>query len=507
MLLALVLFVLPLWSCDVADEDEGGDGGGIGEDGSVNWDDVDFEGATLRFGVSVSKTSGGTFKPAKEYLTGPDGSTTDEVLKKVKTRNVKVEKDLNMKVEYVELTADSYDKAQEEIATLVRGASTDTPDIYTNDMRAFTFALLEGQLMNVASPQTKSGEEITSYFDFTNSAWNYNFMSEMTFDPNKVYVLAGEFHIDMIRMAQVIFVNKTMFDQNASVLGYADTNTFYRYVKAGDWDYDRLVSMSKSIWQDDGTVKNKADLGDSRVGFICTERLYFNFGPSTGVTTYYMDEDGVPRFIDSIDEMNRMGNKLRQIWSLTGQGCGDGIFCQSGLDCIDAFTEANVLFAPATLGELESSELRSAKFEKGLVPYPKYDYKRQDAYHTMIEMYAELSAILANAPSFTRASAYLQYANENSSAVLTEYYEFSLKFKYNEDPSIRSMIDLIYETIDSPFGIWFESVIQSSVTLTGTYNNLHHAIASNALSAFYDSNAEALRTGLATTMAKFATVK
>lgn len=117
-----------------------------------------------------------------------------------------------------------------------------------------------------------------------------------------------------------------------------------------------------------------------------------------------MDE-GTPKLIEDIDEMNRMGDKLRQIWSM--KGTGDGVYSENGLDCISAFMQGNVLFAPATLGELESDELRGVDFDKGIVPLPKYDYRRQDAYHTMIEMYAELSAILVNAPSFTRASAYL----------------------------------------------------------------------------------------------------
>ena len=327
-------------------------------------------------------------------------------------------------------------------------------------------------------------------------------MSEMTFDKSKVYVLAGDFHIDMIRMAQVLFVNKTMFEQNAAVLGYEDTATFYRYVDAGDWDYDRLVNMCDSIWQDNGTEKNKADLSDGRVGLVINDRFYFNFVPATGLSTYYMDKEGKPRFIESIDEMNRLGNKIRQISSQNGEG--DGIYYQSKLNCITTFMQSNVLFAPATLGELESDELRNASFEKGLVPIPKYDYKRQDAYHTMVEMYAEISAVLVNAPSFTRASAYLQYVNDKSDDVLSEYYEFSLKFKYNEDPAIRSMIDLVYGTIDSPFGIWFETVILSYVTLTGDTITLHHAISKNSLSQFYDANAQAYRAGLEKALEDFA---
>ena len=237
LLLSLSFLVFPLWSCNGGGDDENADGGGLNDDGSVNWDEVDFKGATVKFGVSVDGESGEncTFKPAKEYLMGPDASTTDEVLKKVTTRNAKVEADLNMTVEYMELTAmGGYESVQEDIKNKVLGSSTDVPDIYNNDLRAFTLTLLKGYLMNVASPVDQNGNALSSYFNFESEAWNYPFMSEMTFDRSRIYVLAGDFHIDMIRMAQVLFVNKTMFDQNAAALGYADTNTFYRYVKAGD---------------------------------------------------------------------------------------------------------------------------------------------------------------------------------------------------------------------------------------------------------------------------------
>ena len=45
--------------------------------------------------------------------------------------------------------------------------------------------------------------------------------------------------------------------------------------------------------------------------------------------------------------------------------------------------------------------------------------------------------------------------NEESSGVLSEYYEGALKFKYmsagEADKGVRTMIDLVHDTIDSPF--------------------------------------------------------
>jgi hypothetical protein len=109
-----------------------------------------------------------------------------------------------------------------------------------------------------------------------------------------------------------------------------------------------------------------------------------------------------------------------------------------------------------------------------------------------------------NAPSFTRASAYLQYINEQSADVLTEYYEFSLKFKYNEDPTIRKMIDLVCDTIDSPFGMHFENVILQHLETEEKTLTLHYAISKNMLSSFYENWRDHYKKALDKAIAKFA---
>lgn len=515
LLLCFTFLVVPLWSCDEGSDNGGNtDGGGFNDDGTVSWENVDFGGATLTFGISSSKESGGTFKPAKDYLMGPDSTSTDEVLKKVVQRNTKVKNDLKMNVEYLLIDVGDYPGVQADILERVTvGARGDVPDVYNNDLRAYTFALLEGQLTNVVTPRDSKGNDLTSYFDFTNDCWYYDYMKEFTLDTSKLYVLAGDFHLDMIRMAQVLMVNKTMFNENLGKfaeagLPFKEIGDFYKNVIAGDWDYDMLTSLCHAVHVDDGDTKDVTDLGDSAIGFVSNIRLYFNFVPSTGMNTYYMDENGTPRFIDDayLYEMEQMAEKLRTIWAYGDGNKKEGLYHEDGMDCVATFMKGGVLFAPTMLGELESEQLRDTSFEKGLVPIPKYDRRRQDDYHTMVESYGEISAILINAPSFTRASAYLQYVNEQSGDVMTEYYEKSLKFKYNSDKSIRSMIDLIYETIDSPFEIWFETAIMTKASIEAK-DNLHFAIAKDELSAFYDANKEAYRNGLNKVLSDFASIK
>ena len=497
--LALVLSfcLVPLWSCDTGGGDDV-DGGGINDDGSVNWDEVDFKGATVKFAISAAQDKEVTFGPANVYLQGPDSVSTDEVLKKVVARNAKVESDLNIKVEYMPTNL-TYDKVLEDIQLKVQGSSTDAPDLYNNDMYGLNRAIIPGYLMNLKNPTDASGAEVASYFDFNYDGWNLEFMEGATFDSSKVYILAGDYYLDMIRMAWVLYVNKTMFNQNAEALGAKDADTFYRYVLRGIWDYDMLTAMCEAVWQDNGKIRDKADTDDGRVGLAISHITDWIFPASTGLTPFYINEDGKAAVITDINDYNVMGNAFRDIYNSTGTG--DGIYWEEPvLSSTECFMKGNFLFAQSVLGELESEELRNVSFDKGRVPFPKYDSNKQDEYHTMVHDQTELGAILVTTSSFARASAFMQYANEKSADVVTEYYEFSLKFKYNEDAAIRSMIDLVYETIDVPFGMQFEKIILDyGTSLTPLYEGVFY----NSLSNKFDSNKQAYKVALDKALEEF----
>ena len=118
----------------------------------------------------------------------------------------------------------------------------------------------------------------------------------------------------------------------------------------------------------------------------------------------------------------------------------------------------------------------------------------------MVHDQTELGAILVTTRSFARASAFMQYANELSEDVVTEYYEFSLKFKYNEDAAIRGMIDCVYESIDIPFGMQFEKIIlEYGTDLTPLYEGIFYGSLSNK----FDSNKQAYKVALDKALEEF----
>ena len=457
--LALLLALLFLLPCFTACNDDGefiDDGGDrVGD----SWDGVDFGGETVKVCVSANQDYEVTFPACDIYTKGPDAVTTDEVQKKVLARNKQVADMLNLTVSYTTTDLD-YNEVLENIEQLVRGASEDAPDVYNNDLYGITRALPSGYFWNVKNPgEDAKGNTVKSYFDFSYDGWNEKFMKGLTYDQNKLYILAGDYFLDMIRMAWVFYVNVDIFNANGASLGYGDINAFYEYVASGIWDYDALTYICKRVWKDDGKTRDTVDTEDSQIGLAINHMSDWIFTSSSGVSTFYQDENGAPKMIDNIDTFTLMSNALRTIMAGSGDTdttttTGAGIyFKHEVLSSTEQFFDGNVLFAASVLGELESGVMRDVNFKKGLVPFPKWNEQRQDEYHTMVHDQTELGVILTNATSFGKASAFMQAVNEGSKDVLHEYYERGLKFKYSEDKGIRSMIDLVYNTIDNPFAM------------------------------------------------------
>jgi hypothetical protein len=118
----------------------------------------------------------------------------------------------------------------------------------------------------------------------------------------------------------------------------------------------------------------------------------------------------------------------------------------------------------AELGEMESEEMRNTPFSRGILPFPRYQRNYTDGITTVVHDQAEVDTILNNAKSFNMASAFLQYVNELSVEILDTYYEEVLKFKYNDSKGARMMIDMVHDSIDSPF----DSVLSAKIFGTST---------------------------------------
>lgn len=320
-----------------------------------------------------------------------------------------------------------------------------------------------------------AGEGIKNYFDYSKDGWNEEFIKGCTYDQEKLYIFAGDYFIDLIRMAWVVFVNNDVLEANFNGLKkYAKSvDGFYDTVSQYYWDLDMASDMANAVFSD-GNGNDVADVGDNTIGLAINGVTDWIISASSQITLFYQDKDDnyKPKMMESIDEYQKVANAFVDMKNTVGVLKPDEASGNSVLASTQVFMDDGVLFAFSRLGELEAEEIRNIEFSKGLVPIPMWDTKQGD-YHTPVHDQAELGCILLSARNFSAASALMQYLNEESGDVFHAYYEEGLKFRYNADKNTRPMMDLVRDTTDSPFswqvGWACLDLYDGAGTLTGLY--------------------------------------
>ena len=102
------------------------------------------------------------------------------------------------------------------------------------------------------------------------------------------------------------------------------------------------------------------------------------------------------------------------------------------------------------ISDLETPEIRAMTDRIGVTVYPKRNSSVKN-YSTFVHDIAEIGSIPISTTNFRQVSAFLQCVTEESSQMVKQYTEYAVKFKYNKDFATADMIDIIYNSIGSPF--------------------------------------------------------
>jgi hypothetical protein len=278
--------------------------------------------------------------------------------------------------------------------------------------------------------------------------------ASMTAD--KRYILASDYFIDIIRYAFVLYVNRDMFDEIMQGR-FLTVNDLYQYVLEGTWDYFMLEDYMETAHRD--TVNpGETDEEDERKGLVGSHHIEQVFPWTSGVSLLEWDGEiynSNPSVIENNGDMLTLVDGVVSLMNTSG-------FIYVGNDILKAttlFLDGTYLFAMSMMGEMESEQVRDSGVNKGILPIPKFDLALQEDYNTLVHNQADIACILNNARHFSAATAYLQLASEKSVSIMKEYYDKSLKLKYNEDKDTQMMIDLIHRSVGSPF----ESILVRSI--------------------------------------------
>ena len=416
-----------------------------------------------------------------------------------------------------------YSNARNTIYNEIMAASSATPDIYCNWMTDLLICSLQGCFANLYSRNYGEGEfQANNHFNLKNDGYMADLMGSLTLSTQKIYVVASDYFIDIIRSFYVIPVNVSLFNQIAPSMYLGVVNptidTFFDEVKPcdctnydssdrctdecadGGWTYDRLMQFSQQIYQSAGT-SNTETIHD-RLGFA----LGANGLPAAGLV-----------YTSSVTIINKewdaANNKYNYSYPATNQKLYDlvdkisdmmatqGVYFATGNDAAqltyegeksallgirNQFVSDKMLFGGiVTLGSLEYQTYQNMKTPTrggfGVVPVPVYE--AGDNYLTQIHTVGRAGAIRFNTEKFVQCSAFLHYQSSNSKDILNEYFESTFTaadgdyMNGNVDmlrfirANARTAFDKLFE---DAIGFMYEYVITDSAM-----NRFHTLLANN----------------------------
>ena len=465
----------------------------------------------------------------ERYLAGESAydQTIDELVAK---RNQNAYESTNLKVsyKYYDDNAELYgfSRMYSKIETEVMSADSTTPDMYCNWMTDLLVCSLKGCFANLYSKQYGTGEyRGNNHFNLKDDGYMADLMGSLTLSTSKIYVVASDYFIDLIRAFFVIPVNVSLFNEIATKMypGVANPtiDTFFEEVKPcdcenedkatkcteecadGGWTYDRLMQFSQAIYQSSGTSGTE-NIND-RLGFA----LGNNGLPAAGLIytssvtiinkewndtdkkydySYPTKNTNLENLVAKISDMMEVNGIMyvtaSDASSLNFEGTKTPL-----LGIRNQFTTDKLLFGGIVLvGSLEYQAYQDMKTADrggfGVVPVPVY--QAGDDYLTQIHVVGRAGAIRANTSKFVQCSAFLHYQSCNSLDIKNDYYEYTLvhgaaagengvfgnieMLKYIRQ-NVRTSFDKLYE---DAIGFMYADVDENSVG-----NRFHNLLCSN----------------------------
>lgn len=372
-----------------------------------------------------------TFISSADLMMDAGESTGDVVDDAVYQRNITVSERLNVGFVYTE-TDYTWDQVATNIRKIIQ-AGDDAFELIVNDQRGLAQLSAEKMFANVYN---------CKYFDFESAGWWDKYMHDLTIGNKNMYLLVGDYFIDVLRKAHVIYYNRDIFRDI-----YGDPDEIYKAVNEGKWTYDLMLTYINGAYMDTDGNGNKGS--NDRFGMIIAGvgGSIFPYEYAGEPDFISRDENGIPSITIANDRSDQLYQKIFDVYY---SDATDTNYSENSEQFFNNFKSGGSLFlSTATIGEFDI--LRDMENEVGILPYPKLD-EAQSTYHTTIHDTAEIGAIPTTCGDPDFASAVIQaLCVESNKILIPAYYETALKIKYTRDNYSSQMIDIVYEGIDGLF--------------------------------------------------------
>lgn len=403
---------------------------------------TDFGGKSLRLNASADTYDATN---AYRFIAGSGEMNGELINDAVFNRNAAVQELLNIKLEFTP-TEWNYDQAYAQIEKLVL-AGDGQFDVVINDLKSLAQLSSNGYFHSV---------ENTGILDFTKSYWYADAIRDLTVVPGAMYVLLGDYFTDSLASAHVLYYNRTLIENHTG-----DANTVQDMVLDGKWTVDEMIALKTAMAVDlngDGKMEEGDQFGYSVIG---------PWGPMLPVimgfdVQFIENDNGNIRYCFNNERSVKILEKLNELYWTEGTLQDTAAHTAEDLRAKFANNEA-VFVGYLRLSDLEN--LREVEFPVGLAPYPKLD-NAQEHYVSSLHNTTEVGAVFVTVPTdelpfvFTCLEV---LGRETGKTVMPTYYEDALKVKYVGGSEDAAMIDLIHDSITSPFALAYNDVLDNFI--------------------------------------------
>ncbi len=369
--------------------------------------------------------------------------TGDRVDDAVYKRNRKIEENLGVKLNYVDVTGD-YNNRSTYINAIANSVNADTGEfdlcasaanyLFTVVGQGYFYDLMPNSALNLSQPW-----------------WSQGFIENMKV-ADTLYLASGSAALDMIDNLCVTYFNKGMIED------FTLENP-YDLVREGKWTFEKMIEMSATVLNDttgDGEITK-----DDRIGLYVNGNMMNAQIQSFGLSYCTRDAEGYPQVVPLnekiINAYELMSTAYHSKEMYGHKGSSDTIV--QATEMAEIFNYGNMLFMQQILSQAEA--LRQMEEDFGILPMPKMS-EDQDRYYAVALENLTVLGIPASAKDEELSGKVLEsLAIIGHEEVIPAYFEIALKTMTSRDTESGEMLDLILEST------WFDFFYLNSPSLDG----------------------------------------